>query len=94
MQIVIDPTALLQLLMSFQEALVEMLVCATFLVDNYTGLLVTGFQDALECLYFSNYRQGKPAAFLAGLLLKCTLSLPSSCKQLEFLTSLMVMNCN
>ena len=27
------------------------ILCATFLVDNDTGLLVTGFQEALECLY-------------------------------------------
>ena len=26
-------------------------IYATFLVDNNTGLLVTGFQEALECLY-------------------------------------------
>ena len=27
------------------------ILCATFLVDNDAGLLVTGFQEALECLY-------------------------------------------
>ena len=36
---------------SFQEAFVEMHVCAAFLVDNDTELLVTDFQEALECLY-------------------------------------------
>ena len=33
--------------MSFQEAFVDTHVCATFLVDNDTGLLVTGFKRPL-----------------------------------------------
>ena len=53
MQIVIDPTSRSTIIVDeLERAFVEMHVCATFPVDDDTGLLVTGFQEALECLYF------------------------------------------
>ena len=54
--------------MNFQEAFVEMHIHAAFLVDNDTGLLVTGFQEALECLLKCVYM------LLFLLIIPCELS--------------------